>query len=105
MILVLTTVKPLLPPEENADGTAGTGKASKRRVPKVKPLSLRLDAVRHTEADLDAICCVIRSHPGEIPVELRVRSQCGHEALLSVAEEFRVDPNEQLRKGLGLWLA
>jgi hypothetical protein len=74
-------------------------------VPKVKPLSLRLDAVRHTEADLDAICRVIRSHPGEIPVELRVRSQSGHEALLSVAEEFRVDANEHLRKGLGLWLA
>jgi hypothetical protein len=38
-------------------------------------------------------------------VELRVRFQSSHEALLSIAEEFRVDANEHLRKGLGLWLA
>jgi DNA polymerase-3 subunit alpha len=103
--LTAQEIKPLLPPEENADGAAAPAKGSKKRVPKVKPLLLRLDAVRHTEADLDAICSIIRSHPGDVPVELHMRSHSGHEALLSAGEEFRVEPNEHLRKGLGLWLA
>jgi DNA polymerase III subunit alpha len=103
--LTAQEIKPLQPPEENEDGTVRSGKGSKKRVAKVKPLSLRLDAVRHTEADLDAIYAVIRAHPGEVPVELHVRILGGQEALLSAGEEFRVEPNDRLRKALGLWLA
>jgi len=103
--LTAQEVKPLPPPEENEASANGSGKAAKRRVLKVKPLSLRLDAVRHTEADLDAICSVIRAHPGEVPVELHVRIAGGHEAMLAAGDEFRVELSEGLRRGLGRWLS
>jgi DNA polymerase-3 subunit alpha len=103
--LTAQEIKPLPLPEETDEGKAAAAKGAKRRVAKVKPISLRLDSVRHTEADLDAIRSIIQSHPGEVPVELHVRIPGGHEALLSAGEEFRVDANDRLRKGLGLWLA
>jgi DNA polymerase-3 subunit alpha len=103
--LTAQEIKPLPPPDENEDGNGAPTKTAKRRAAKVKPLSLRLDAVRHTEADIDAICSVIRSHPGEVPVELLVRIPSGEEAHLAAGEEFRVELNDRVRRALGLWLA
>ncbi|MFZ4763393.1 MAG: DNA polymerase III subunit alpha [Roseimicrobium sp.] len=91
-----------LPTEEQT--AAVKGKASKK-APKVQPLVLRIDAVRHTESDLDAICAVLQANPGEVPVELKMRSRSGHEALLTAGDTFRVALNDDLRKALGLWLA
>lgn len=102
--LTAQEITPLTLPEESEDG-ASSGKTAKRRVAKVKPLALKLDAVRHTEADLDAICAVLKANPGKVPVELYVRIRGGKEAHLAVGEEFHVDLNESVKKGLGLWLA
>jgi hypothetical protein len=71
---------------------------------KVQPLVLRVDAVRHSDSDLDAILAMLQAHPGDVPVHLKVRIRTGQEAMLAMGDELRVTVNDDLRKALGLWL-
>ena len=93
-----------LPEAKSAKG-GGRTKVKEVEAAPIEPLLLRLDAMRHAEADLDAIRGVLQTHPGDVPVHLKIRTRSGHEALLAVGDDFRVADTGELRAALGLWLA
>jgi DNA polymerase-3 subunit alpha len=91
MRLTVQEIKPLKPAKpEKANG-------------KPKPLALYMDVLKHGPKDLDAIHEILVSHPGETPVQLRIMTASGDEAVLRVGRSLNVDLSEEVHRALKPW--
>ncbi len=71
---------------------------------KPKPLALYMDVLKHGPKDLDAIHKILTDHPGETPVQLRIMTASGEEAVLRVGRSLNVEVNAQLQQALQPWV-
>ncbi len=71
---------------------------------KPKPLALYMDVLKHGPKDLDAIHKILTDHPGETPVQLRIMTASGEEAVLRVGRSLNVENNEKLQQAIKPWV-
>ena len=70
---------------------------------KPKPLALYMDVLKHGPKDLDAIHKILVDHPGETPVQLRIMTSTGDEAVLRVGRSLNVELNDEVQRALEPW--
>ncbi len=73
--------------------------------PSKKPLRLRLDRIKLTDADLPAITAAIRKHPGKRILILEIVTPSGATFPLQLGTEFLIGDEPSLRSSLKPWLA
>ncbi|CAN5810408.1 DNA polymerase III subunit alpha [soil metagenome] len=98
--LTVQEVKPLKPAKEPKEGSKPKPKAGTRQR---EPFVLRLNSARHTAQDLDTIYDLLSSHPGETPVELRVMTTSGQEAVMQVATDLFIEADDAIKQALSAW--
>ncbi len=90
--------------EEGPRLSANEVKPLKKPEPREKPVVLTLDLAATTEGDLIAIRDLIFQRPGKRRVELRVKARNGRQMRLIPSDEFSVEWNPEVQKGLARWL-
>lgn len=77
-----------------------------QHLPEATPqvLLLKLNAARHTGADLEEIRNVLARHPGEVPVRFEIAGRQGPPVLLEAGKEFSVSQTTDLLQALYRWM-
>lgn len=102
--LTVQEVKPLKPAKEPKEGDTKAKSRNGKTSGKPEPLVLLLNSAKHTAQDLDTIYDLLSTHPGETPVELRVMTANGQEAVLTVADNLFVEANAEVKHALSAWM-
>jgi len=75
-----------------------------RSLGKSGALQVTLWVARHSEKDLQAICQILKQHPGTTPVEIHLQSGTGKRATIQAGETLRVKKCTQLNQSLAEWM-
>jgi DNA polymerase-3 subunit alpha len=87
--LIIQEMRPLKPRQQQAER---------------EQITLVLDSERHTVRDIDIISMILQRHPGNLPVQLQIRSKSGHWAKLNASPIFSVKPDVELLAALKDWM-
>lgn len=103
--LTAQEIKPLKPAKEPKEGTKPSSKVGNGngKVTANGTLVLRLDSAQHSEQDLETIFGIIKAHPGNTKVQLRIAVASGREAVLDAGKEYGVDLSDEVREELQPW--